>query len=86
MSRECKMKAYVEELFKRYDKDSNKALDYNELRVMLSELRKKPDISDGEIRTFADITDKNRDGKVSMKELLDAFRVCAVVGLSKQIE
>lgn len=80
------MKAYVEELFKRYDKDSNKALDYNELRVMLSELRKKPDISDGEIRTFADITDKNRDGKVSMKELLDAFRVCAVVGLSKQIE
>ncbi|GMH83694.1 hypothetical protein TrST_g5863 [Triparma strigata] len=63
----------LEYMFKKFDKDGNGTLDYEELRALVRKVLKVPptDVSDGELEALFGFLDFDNGGTIEQKELAD---------------
>lgn len=58
----------IRDIFKSVDKDKNRRISLDELRTLLTQLNKFPDLDD--LKEFFEKIDKNKDGKINFEEFI----------------
>jgi len=75
------LKHTIDQLFRRYDKDNNGTLEWNEVSEMLSDvfkvLKLHRSVTSDDVRRFSKTVDANGDGKISKTELYNIFHLLA---------
>lgn len=78
MSSEPELKAAIDAVFSKYDKDKNNSLDFGEIRELLNDayaqIGNPKTITDADVKKFASAVDKDSDGKITKSELLEIFK------------
>jgi Ca2+-binding EF-hand superfamily protein len=65
-------------LFEKYDLNKNNLIEFDELRMLMTDLSKEigiPQPTDEDVNKVMDDTDTNKDKKISREEFLNLFRI-----------
>ena len=68
--------------FERYDLNKNGTIEFNELKMLMTDISKEigiPTPSDDDVAKVMDDTDINQDRKISREEFLTLFRIIYVM-------
>jgi len=75
---ERQLRDAIDDIFRKYDKDSNGFLDFSEVKVIIMDAFKsmnaQRNISDSDVKKFLGIVDRNSDGRISKEELFEIFK------------
>lgn len=78
MATDEQLRASIDAVFNKYDKDHNNSLDYDEIRDLLNDayaqIGNHKVITDEDVKKFASAVDKDADGRITKSELFEIFK------------
>jgi Ca2+-binding EF-hand superfamily protein len=78
MSGDSELRAAIDAVFIKYDKDHSNTLDYTEVKELLNDayaqIGNPKVITDSDVKKFTSAVDKDSDGKITKTELFEIFK------------